>query len=705
MSRQEFFISQSQVKEASEPFQGDFVAFSAQEEQESNNKKNTSLTPRSTSLVFDNNFLANQERGIYSLNSNSSCPIPISQGCLSTSVEVLKKILKKLGYFTEEYEHALFDVNTKNALEKFQSQHSLEITGTLTSETEEKIRLAIKALDLKKSLTRQDLAAKKNLFDRSDGSSQPELNVLSPRRQTEQMVLESQLFLPEQIKKDTLFVLTERLVQNPEKFIKELKNKKKVVLIGSFIGTGILKDWGDYNSYILPKILEESNSEHSQNNISIRESHDTELDRLKISLDIISRENPGVDLEIVYGMGDSVNFGVAEEASLGYQVRESLQLKLKEIVNQFNKERESSNKVKIPDLTWGADELVLQSMAKQLPEISAYVYISNPSAKNYWDSGSTTGKIVREKAEKLGINLVDDLKADSDIKIFIINRKPGLPRDRTRLAEQREYNKSQLDLIAKFLKNLSEEEREKVLIIDSVFPAGSSIELSDIKEILAEKHNLDLSKIHWSSWGTAGNNISHSLAEQKIRANFINNSQNAEFDTASEQLFAQQIQAFAHDFIFNNETIKPQLVEAFEGKDIQVDPLSPKFDYWPIDPLEIEKIHLVMEGLINQKLEELFGDSFSEKYYLKLTYQFSRNYEAVTQLIRKTKNEEVLKVPIIYNQKPELSKLRAFSPQKVAQEVRGKENLEKQTYQAPQNSPGFLRRALNWLLNFLRKLF
>ncbi len=482
--------------------------------------------------------------------------------------------------------------------------------------------------------TEQDLIAERNYFSFTPGRLGA--NILSPRRQTEQMVLESEKLLPQEIRDNTTFILTERLVQRPTDIAEELKNRRKIVLIGSFEGVKRVDNWNAYNS----------------NDDNRKELHFRELARLKESLEIIKQINPTAEVEVVYGMGDSVNQNPGQE-SFGNKIRNQLQLELAKTINEFN--QTNSTSIITPQISWGADELVLQAMAKQIPTKSAFVYISNPNATNYWDAGATTQEVLNEQASATNISLTNDF-TNSDLKVFIITRKPGLPQSRTNLEEQREYNMQILDHIGKTIQNLSPEELRKVTIIDSVFPAGSSIELSDIKEILVDKYQIDISLIHWSSWGTAGNNLGQAFGEQKIRIAALNNSS----QNNNEIMIAQSLQAFAHDFIFNNETVKDELNNLFIKNGIQgIDATSPDFDYWQLSPETINQIHPIIESFINEKLTELLGNSFSNLYRIKLTYQFSRNYEAVVQLVRKHDQSVVIDVPITQNSS--YQSLQAFS--------------------------------------------
>ena len=417
---------------------------------------------------------------------------------------------------------------------------------------------------------------------------------LSPRRQTQQMPEEMMLMMPEEFHRDVAIVIPERLLQSTEK-VNEIKLKKKVIIAFNLIGTGDIESIDEYD----------------------KTTHTIEFARLKTVIELIEIKCPETKIEVVATIGDSKNKKFAHE------LIDILQIKLDLILAQ--------NNISETKLSTGADEMAVQIMASQLPNKIIYTYSTNPNHKNHYDGKKTTSEITETKISQINLTEVTNPN-NADLFAYVITPS-GV------------NSENQLEQIAKQITELKIQNpfiESKIGIIDSKNPNGGSINPTLIKKVF-EKHNINFGRITFGSWGTGGNVIGMTIAQLKI--------QNAFLETKStdrvEMIRASRFQAFAHDMIFLNKSLRPELRQEFINAGINFDPTNPRLNYDLIPKEKSKLVIQILEKYVNKKMLEVFGSDFDSKYFMKGSYSFRRLFEMNWQLCDKKTGQPILRVPII----------------------------------------------------------
>ncbi len=329
---------------------------------------------------------------------------------------------------------------------------------------------------------------------------------MAPRRQTDSMIRQAYFLLSENIRRNTAFLIADRLVQYPEYYIPYIQSKENVVLIGSFQGLDQgVKNEAEYQAIVW-----------------LKELHDLQFKQLDYSIDLIKSLNKNI-VDVVYAMGDSSDPHAGQ--------------KRKEITEQFNtilkqKGLEHFALKKDALVAWGADETILKAFARQLPEINLKIEISNPDAIMSYEGGERAKKVVDQVIENLKINEIKDNNFDAQALIFTWYSKDYsfTYENKTKYGKDENQEKSDKDLIKK-MKSLSIDEQKKTIIVDTRMPNGawntSTIPSSD--KFLA-----------FGAWGTPGNSFGQTLAIAKL-LHFYNQPNKA---AIQRQLL---LEAIAHD--------------------------------------------------------------------------------------------------------------------------------------------------------------
>jgi Protein of unknown function (DUF4127) len=329
-----------------------------------------------------------------------------------------------------------------------------------------------------------------------------------------------------------------------------------------------------------------------------------EFARLNTAIQMIKQNYPKIKIEVVGGFGDTTN------KLTGSKILSKLQSQLDSmlVINGIDK----------TIISTGADELVSQAIASQLTSKNIRTYISNPSFENHYDARKTTYEITSTKITQS--NLKNVLKGNSpDLFAYILT-----PGDEGTLVE---LEKIAMEIFELKKKNPFVE--SKIAFIDSLKPNGSTVNPKRIKKIF-DKYNIDFGRITFGSWGTGGNVIGDTLARLKVQNNL---SENRKSDTDIEKIRAARYQAFAHDFIILNKSLRPELKQAFIEAGINFDPTNPRLNYDLLPKEKSKQVKEILEKYVNKKMIEVFGKEVSEKYYFKLSYGFRRLFEINIQAI------------------------------------------------------------------------
>lgn len=294
--------------------------------------------------------------------------------------------------------------------------------------------------------------------------------VMAPRRQTDMMVRQAYHLLPETIRRQTAFVLADRLVQYPEAYLPYLQQKQQVVLVGSFVGIDNARSAAAFPQWLV-------------------QLHQLELLQVEVCIDLIhSLGKPIVD--IVYAVGDSPS----EFAST---FREQMEVKLHRILDS-----KGLKQLQRP-LAWGADEVMLKAFARRLPPLRLKVRMASPNARHHYDGQATTTAVLQLAMTEVGLTATQN---DSfDIQALIFGRHPQAlafayqPNDGQQQALDQQF--------AQQLRQVPVDLRSKTLIIDARIPNGAwdaqCIPPSD--DFLA-----------FGSWGTFTNSCAQTLTIAKL---------------------------------------------------------------------------------------------------------------------------------------------------------------------------------------------
>ncbi|MDX1919294.1 MAG: DUF4127 family protein, partial [Candidatus Caenarcaniphilales bacterium] len=322
--------------------------------------------------------------------------------------------------------------------------------------------------------------------------------ILSPRRQTNTVVKQLYSAVPQESTSKTAFVIADRLIQCPEKYLSYLKDKKEIVIVGSFFGSGKLDK--AKNSTFYEVVL----------------NHEQELFKLKATLVLAKILNLEVK-NVLYSMGDS-------STSLGENLKQRLNRRFQSILKQVKYGGRPN------PISWGADELIALAFASVSKPLSAYIEISNPLAKQFNDGNKKAEELLNLKLKEANLTRTND-KEKADLIFYVFTRCTDRFNDDY---APRDFVQEYLD--RKFLKHIESQPEKlfsKTTIIDARIFNGSWDELSVPKRC-------DL--LAYSGWGTFSNNVGSALAIAKI------------LDKSQNQSLKQNmlLEAIYHDAFCNN---------------------------------------------------------------------------------------------------------------------------------------------------------
>ena len=412
--------------------------------------------------------------------------------------------------------------------------------------------------------------------------------IMAPRRQTDSLVRQGYLLLSEQIRCDTAFVIADRLVQYPEDYISYIQSRKYVVLIGSF--QGIDRDLKDDNDYQCNPDID-----------WLRDLHKLQLLQLKYSIDLVKSLDKEI-IDVVYSMGDSP-----------YQYATNARKKIQEQFNSILKEKglyqfileASNNQI----LSWGADDTVLKSFARQLPEIKLKVRIANPEAKQHYEVGEIAKTIINSVVSDLRIKEVTDDDFDIQAFIFTWNSSSGYE-FRASYEDDSEQKKLDAEFV-NIIRRLSQDDQHKTIIIDGRNPNGAwdTICVPSSDKFLA-----------FGSWGTFANSCVQTMSIAKL-LHF--------YDKPDKEIIRRQLllESIAHDvFLIGYKEGKNP--DGVLRKELKNQGLVYDINYGSYQ--ETQKVFRVVNQVINSRIQsEGRKESFHlDKTQLVFVPQLWRTFES-----------------------------------------------------------------------------
>jgi hypothetical protein len=313
--------------------------------------------------------------------------------------------------------------------------------------------------------------------DRRSEQSYPPF-IMATRRQTDGLVRQAYLLLPEQIRKTTAFVIVDRLLQFPEQYLPYLRRKTQVVLVGSFFGIDAISSFADY--------------EKSDNGTGVKSFHRLQLRQLEYAIALLQSLNKPI-VDIIYGMGDSTT-------PFAITIREQLEQQSRSLLTCAGLDP------KTLELDWGADELIFKAFARRLPPLAFKLVMANAGAKHHYDGYQTTQVILERTL--VSLKLTTTTGSDFDAQVFVFDRHPAaspdfspsfLPDDRRQAEFDRQF-RDQMSAI-------TPEQQAKTIVIDGRNPNGAlnATCLPTSDQYLA-----------FGSWGTFANACGQTLAIAKL---------------------------------------------------------------------------------------------------------------------------------------------------------------------------------------------
>lgn len=368
--------------------------------------------------------------------------------------------------------------------------------------------------------------------------------VMAPRRQTDMMVRQAYQLLPEIVRRQTAFVLADRLVQYPEAYLPYLQQKQQVVLVGSFVGIDNARNMAEFPQWLV-------------------QLHQLELLQVEVCIDLIhSLGKPIVD--IVYALGDS-------PSDFAPTFRQHIQAKLHRIL-----ESKGLKQLQRP-LAWGADEVMLKAFARRLSPLRLKAHIASPNARHHYDGQATTSTILQLAMTEVGLTATQD---DSfDMQALIFGRQPQAsafayqPNDGQQQSLDRQF--------AQQLRRLPANLHPKTLIIDARIPNGAwdtqCIPTSD--DFLA-----------FGSWGTFTNSCAQTLAIAKLL-------HYAQHPTIQRQLL---LEAVVHDVFTigyaEARNLNSPLCKQLQSSGLRYD------DTCYATATEVERVFEVINAFVNERI-------------------------------------------------------------------------------------------------------
>lgn len=342
--------------------------------------------------------------------------------------------------------------------------------------------------------------------------------VLAPRRQTDELTRQLYALLPASLRDETAFVIADRVAQSPEMYLPYLRARRRVIVLGNFVGIG--EATADQGWFV--------------------ERH---RDELAIGAQTIALAQ-ALGLEVVavrYTLGDSLS-------PYSVTVRDRLQTQLDAMLAA------KGLAVLRSPLVWGADEMVPVAFASQLPPLRVRLRYGGTTQRHVYDGGRTTPEVVAQQVAALGLVAVgpDD---PFDIEALVLTSAASDDGTFPDPAAQRALDALTLAPLAGY----SDAQRARLAIIDARMFNGAWD---------AAGAPPGCGYLAYGSWGTLANKAGTTLATAKIV--WWSRS-----DVARRQLY---LEAFAHDvyangYVDGRDRLAPQLAAAgvlfahFDGYD------------------------------------------------------------------------------------------------------------------------------------------
>jgi hypothetical protein len=201
--------------------------------------------------------------------------------------------------------------------------------------------------------------------------------ILSPRRQTDGLTKQLYSLLPAEARETWAYVIPDRIVQNPEKYLSYLAQttRRKGYIIGTVSGTS-----------------------------SERQCATNEEELLLLTYKLLrSIGYPTKDIRILYSKGDSPT----NTATSAIESKKATANKFNEALTKIETGISASPPPEVR-ITWGADELAMLAFANVLVPMTVSVTASDPGAPQHYEAGESITKIVQEKALDADLTIVDE---------------------------------------------------------------------------------------------------------------------------------------------------------------------------------------------------------------------------------------------------------------------------------------------------------
>lgn len=309
----------------------------------------------------------------------------------------------------------------------------------------------------------------RSAFVRSEAALPP--FVLSARRQTDAMVRTAYLLLPPAIRARTAFVWVDRLAQDPDAYVPYLRKKQQVVLLGTFMGLGMIKA--------------ENDAVHE----ALKLRHARELFKLRSALALVKSLNLEV-ADVLWAMGDT-HSDTATLQQLYTRIASELQARYARILDAAGLPA-----LKRP-IGFGGDELAVVAFARSLGTTSkVWLDVLNPGAQPRYDGGRTVQQLLDLHVAQVGLSAASS-PGSADFEYYVIARPPSDSYVSTSAESARFAQINALPL----------DRRRKSYLSDVRFPNGAAN---------ADSAPRGCEWLGYSSWGTGSNNIGMALGFAKL---------------------------------------------------------------------------------------------------------------------------------------------------------------------------------------------
>ena len=395
--------------------------------------------------------------------------------------------------------------------------------------------------------------------------------VLGPRRQTDSMVRALYLTLPLSFRAEHAFVIADRLLQNPEAYVRYVRSRSGTTISGSFMGIGQSTSAADW----------------------VAARHGDEMWKLRTSIMLVHALGRSVD-DVVYAMGDS-------STSFGLSMRQGLEARMHRILSAAGIATQDK------PLGWGADETTAIALSRHLPTWQVRLYMENPNAQHHYDGMRTTAEILSEKMPVLRLQEVGPGSPPPEIEIAVLTRRPGGSADDYQAgdAEQAALDDAFLSQFDGF----DAARRSRLVIIDARIFNGAWDKRSALPHC---------DYLAFGSWGTFGNVVGSTLAAARLLHVYGT-------PATRRQLY---LEAVAHD-VFANGYAEAQRGELRDQVNAQLG--AGAFSHWAgyHDVPTTKAVFDILNALVSPKMQSHFAgaDCVDGRTY-RFTPQLWRTFES-----------------------------------------------------------------------------